>query len=170
MSKSSGKSARKKDKKKQAKKKAQLAAQAERLALPAPAMATDLPDHAILAAPQGSLPQALGLARAQWEHGDWAALTAMDAASLTNDPDRANLALILAAAHSHAGEMDRAGALAAQAIGWGASRTMAARVLLSAAQNSLGARGGGAAGRPHSAFRGRDPSGSTQCRRPPARA
>lgn len=81
--------------------------------------------------------QHLAQARARWEHGDWAALLPMDEADLAGDPDRAKLALILAAAHSHAGDMARAGELARQAVFWGAERTIVARVLLSAAQNSL---------------------------------
>lgn len=98
-----------------------------------------LDDDALPAGPEagGGGPHLLTLARAGWEHGDWKGLLALDAAGAGTDPDRAKLALILAAAHSHAGEMDRAAELARQAVAWGASRNMTARVLLSAAQNSL---------------------------------
>lgn len=80
----------------------------------------------------------LELARARWENGDWARLLEMDMATLEADPDRARLALILAAAQSHAGDMGKARELAGLALRWGAGRELAARVLLSSAQNSLG--------------------------------
>ena len=64
---------------------------------------------------------ALHQARAQWEHGDWAAILELDTAALDNDPERARLALLLAAAHSHIGETDRARVLARQALDWGAA-------------------------------------------------
>jgi tetratricopeptide (TPR) repeat protein len=76
-------------------------------------------------------------ARARWENGDWSSLLTMDLAVLEVDPDRARLALIIAAAHSHVGDMDQARQLARKAIQWGASRNIVTRLLLSAAQNSL---------------------------------
>lgn len=96
---------------------------------PQPQMLT--PDH-------GAAHRHLELARARWENGDWARLLEMDMATLETDPDRARLALILAAAHSHAGEIGQAREMAALALRWGAGRELAARVLLSSAQNSLG--------------------------------
>lgn len=84
-----------------------------------------------------SAQQELAQARTRWEHGDWRSLLALDPAQIAGDPERARLALILAAAHSHAGEIERAGMLARQAVLWGASRNITARVLISAAQNSL---------------------------------
>ena len=101
------------------------------LALPAPAGQSQAVD--LLGAGSTALHQA----RAQWEHGDWAAILELDTAALDNDPERARLALLLAAAHSHIGETDRARVLARQALDWGGSRNMVARVLLSAAQNSM---------------------------------
>ncbi|MBL4919343.1 hypothetical protein [Szabonella alba] len=110
-------------------------------ALPAPDMIPPVPDPAAPADRSGGRATALDRARARWEHGDWAAILALDTPDLENDPEREKLALLLAAAHSHAGghagAMDRARQLARQALLWGASRTMTARVLLSAAQNSL---------------------------------
>ena len=106
------------------------------MALPAPDRASCLPDIPVVGdmlAGSSSLDQA----RARWEHGDWAAILTLDTPALENDPERAKLALLLSAAHSHAGEPGRARHLARQALVWGASPTMAARVLLSAAQNSL---------------------------------
>ena len=118
--------AKKKDSRKKAK-----AAPVAIMALPAPAemsRATEM---------LGVGSTALDHARAQWEHGDWAAILALDTAELGSDPERGRLALLVAAAHSHAGDPARARNLAKQALVWGVSRTMAARVLLSAAQNSL---------------------------------
>lgn len=90
-----------------------------------------MPDH-------GAAHRHLELARARWENGDWTRLLEMDMATLETDPDRARLALILAAAQSHAGEIGQAREMAALALRWGAGRELAARVLLSSAQNSLG--------------------------------
>lgn len=87
--------------------------------------------------PEGHAHPVLARVRARWEHGDWESVLDLDAAQIAADPDRAKLALILAAAHSHSGEIEQARVLARQAVAWGASRDMTARVLLSAAQNSL---------------------------------
>lgn len=130
--KGAGKKARKK-----AEKAAKKARKAGVVALPPPAPQTGnlslMPD----AADDGTAHRHLAQARARWEHGDWDSLLTLDPAEIAEDPDRARLALILSAAHSHAGDMGRARDLARQGIAWGASRSMAARVLLSAAQNSL---------------------------------
>lgn len=109
-------------------------------AAPPPPAAAEILDTVILAAPPAAPagPGRLPRARVGWEHGEWQALLELDDAALATDPDRAKLALILAAAHSHAGRMERATELAWQAQAWGASREIIARVLLSAAQNSLG--------------------------------
>jgi FkbM family methyltransferase len=126
----------KKDADRKARKKAKKAAKAALMALPAPpSTARDL---SIMADAGEDSPthQHLARARARWEHGDWEGLLALDPSEVAGDPDRARLALILSAAHSHAGDMDRARELARQGLVWGATREMAARVLLSAAQNS----------------------------------
>lgn len=77
-------------------------------------------------------------ARAQWEHGKWDDILALDPAEVEADPDRARLALLIAAAHSHTGDAAAARRHASQALHWGCSRTLAARVLASAVHNSLG--------------------------------
>lgn len=142
MSKSSAKDKTPKEKgNKKRKKAARKAEKAARkalapMALPAPERASPLPGPPVLGDMLAGS-SALDQARARWEHGDWAAILTLDTPALENDPERAKLALLLSAAHSHAGAPDRARHLARQALVWGASRTMAARVLLSAAQNSL---------------------------------
>lgn len=130
--KASGKSAKGSMKKKAARKADKKARKQGLIALPPPEP-LDLP----VTADHSPAHQHLAQARARWEHGDWTSLLALDPARIAEDPDRARLALILAAAHSHAGDMARARDLARQAMLWGASRSIAARVLLSAAQNSL---------------------------------
>lgn len=101
--------------------------------LDAPPAAVTLMPHA-MADPGPSL---LETARTRWEHGDWAALLDMDGPALETDPERAKLALLLAAAHTQAGELDQARRLTRQAMLWGCSRTIVSRVLLASTQNSL---------------------------------
>lgn len=76
--------------------------------------------------------------RTQWQFGDWDALLSLDPDEVSRDKDRAKLALLVAAAQSHAGMMDAAHESMRLALGWGANRELAARVLISATTNSLG--------------------------------
>lgn len=114
--------------------------------LPSGATAGDAPAAAVAAVlPAADPPGLLERARARWELGDWAELMAMDGQALAVDPERGKLALLIAAAHGQAGDLSEARRLARQALAWGCSRTIAARVLLSSIQHSL-ARAATAAG------------------------
>ncbi|MBC7477366.1 MAG: hypothetical protein H7317_04635 [Pseudorhodobacter sp.] len=79
----------------------------------------------------------LETSRLQWQRGDWAELAAIQAATLTHHPDRARLALIVAAAHGQLGDTGLARAFAKAALDWGCSRAVVAQVLISSAHNGL---------------------------------
>jgi len=83
-------------------------------------------------------PALLDASRIQWQRGDWASLAALRAETLADHPERARLALIVAAAHSQLGDTAQARTLAQHAMDWGCSRTLAAQVLISSLHNSLG--------------------------------
>lgn len=74
--------------------------------------------------------------RTLWQYGAWQDLVDRGE-GIDTDPDRAKLAAILAAAHSHLDAPEKAAAMARQALAWGIDRRLLARILLSAAQNSL---------------------------------
>lgn len=76
--------------------------------------------------------------RTRWQFGDWADLAELDRKQVEADPDRAKLMLLIAAAQSHAGNIAEARVCLRTALSWGADRKLAARVMLSAAENSLG--------------------------------
>ncbi|MCC6304611.1 MAG: FkbM family methyltransferase [Rhodobacteraceae bacterium] len=76
--------------------------------------------------------------RTKWQYAAWDTLAALPPEEIARDPDRAKIALLVAAALSHAGTAEEARRFALQALEWGADRRIAARVLLSAATNSLG--------------------------------
>ena len=75
--------------------------------------------------------------RTKWQYGDWAALTALDIAAVAEDPDREKIACLIAAAHGQCDAQDQARRFARQALDWGCSRGILARVLVSSVQNSL---------------------------------
>jgi tetratricopeptide (TPR) repeat protein len=80
----------------------------------------------------------LETARTQWQYGAWDDLARLDEAQISADPDRAKLAALVAAAHSHLGNLSAARRFARVALAWGCERQILARVLISAARNSLG--------------------------------
>jgi hypothetical protein len=82
-------------------------------------------------------PNLLDVSRIQWQHGDWAELARLDDETLTNHPERARLALIVAAAHAQLGDTGQARVYAGRALDWGCNRTVAAQVLISSAHNAL---------------------------------
>lgn len=104
-------------------KKAKKAKRRDLKALPAPDRAHD--------------PLLLGASRLHWQRGDWAELAAIPADTLTHHPDRARLALIIAAAHAQLGDARKARAFAHAALGWGCARIVMAQVLISTAYNGL---------------------------------
>lgn len=75
--------------------------------------------------------------RTKWQYGEWQALLDLDPAQIEADAERAKLILLVAAAHSHFGNHDQAKTCARQAITWGCDRSIVARVLISAATNSM---------------------------------
>lgn len=77
-------------------------------------------------------------ARTQWQFGDWDSLIALDSAVLEHHPDRAHLALLVAAGHSQQGDPARARTLVGRALEWGANRQLMARILASGVHNTLG--------------------------------
>ena len=75
--------------------------------------------------------------RLHWQRGNWADLAAIEAETLTHHPERARLALIIAAAHAQLGETRKARAFAQAALDWGCSKAVVAQVLISTAHNGL---------------------------------
>lgn len=99
-------------------------------AAPDPVKALPAPDRA-------HDPVLLDTSRIQWQHGDWADLALLTVEHLAAHPERARLALIVAAAHAQLGDMATARGFANHALDWGCSRTVAAQVLISSAHNAL---------------------------------
>lgn len=93
------------------------------------------PEADLLPVADGSL---IEQCRTRWQQGAWHELAALDQTRLAQDPDRAIIALLVAAAHQHLGRDDMARDLAQKAVAWGADPGQAARLLLSALTNSLG--------------------------------
>jgi hypothetical protein len=76
--------------------------------------------------------------RDQWQLGDWPGLTALDAESLEHHPDRAKVALLVAAAHLQRGETGTARQFVKLAQHWGCGKRLAAQVLIAGVYNTLG--------------------------------
>lgn len=77
-------------------------------------------------------------ARSQWQFGDWESLTAILFDTIQHHPDRAKLALFVAAGHLQSGNVHEAQQLLRFATRWGASKTNLARILIAGVHNSLG--------------------------------
>lgn len=86
----------------------------------------------------GHNPRSLERARTQWQSGDWRSLSEIPWAVLENHPDRAELALLVAAAYLQTGNVSEGKELVGHAIEWGCSRQSALRTLVSGTHNSLG--------------------------------
>ena len=76
--------------------------------------------------------------RDQWQLGDWQGLIALDAESLEHHPDRAKVALLVAAAHLQFGEASTARQFVKLAQNWGCGKRLAAQVLIAGVYNTLG--------------------------------
>lgn len=76
--------------------------------------------------------------RDQWQLGDWQGLTVLDAESLEHHPDRAKVALLVAAAHLQRGETGTARQFVKLAQNWGCGKRLAAQVLIAGVYNTLG--------------------------------
>lgn len=91
-------------------------------------------------------PALLDTSRARWLAGDWQAVSQLSLEALDHHPDRARLALLVAAAHLQLGNRLAARACARRAVDWGCDRAWVGRVLLAGLFNTLG-RASMAAGR-----------------------
>jgi len=77
-------------------------------------------------------------ARAAWDQGDWSFLAALAKHPLDADPERARLALLAAAGLAQTGRQEDMRHHLDQALKWGASRQLAAQLLISGVFNTLG--------------------------------
>lgn len=79
----------------------------------------------------------LARAREQWQQGDWQGLAQTPLESIEHHPQRARLALLLAAGHQQLGRIDAARRCATQALAWGCERRAVAQVLISGIHSTL---------------------------------
>jgi FkbM family methyltransferase len=76
-------------------------------------------------------------ARTQWQFGDWETLAGVSREQLQHHPDRAKLALLVAAGHCQLGSMQQARQFTRLADDWGVSKKLISQVLISGVHNSL---------------------------------
>jgi predicted O-methyltransferase YrrM len=76
--------------------------------------------------------------RTQWQFGDWEGLSRLDADTLQHHPDRARLALLVAAGHQQRGDMDATRQFTRLALAWGCERKAVSRILVAGVHNTLG--------------------------------
>jgi len=77
-------------------------------------------------------------ARTQWQFGDWESLASISRESLQHHPERARLAVLVAAGHGQIGNQEKLQQFIRLAQDWGCSRKLISQVLISGVQNSLG--------------------------------
>ena len=77
-------------------------------------------------------------ARTQWQFGDWESLAAISRESLQHHPERARLAVLVAAGHCQRGNQEKLQQFIRLAQDWGCSRKLISQVLISGVQNTLG--------------------------------
>jgi len=77
-------------------------------------------------------------ARTQWQFGDWESLVAIPPESLQPHPERAKLALMVAAAQLQCSNMSEARQFIKLAQDWGCSKKLISQILVSGVHNSLG--------------------------------
>ena len=77
-------------------------------------------------------------ARTQWQFGDWESLASITRESLQHHPERARLAVLVAAGHGQCGNQEKLQQFIRLAQDWGCSRKLISQVLISGVQNSLG--------------------------------
>ena len=80
----------------------------------------------------------LECARLQWHMGDWISLVKIDRATLQHHPDRAKLALLVAAAHQQTNQQQTAAHFVRLALDWGCSKKLIAQLLIAGVHNTLG--------------------------------
>jgi FkbM family methyltransferase len=78
------------------------------------------------------------LAKARWYLGEWEALTHHDMKTVASAPDREGIALLVACAHAQIGAPHEAERWLRTALSWGCSPRLAAKLLVSGLQNTLG--------------------------------
>lgn len=76
--------------------------------------------------------------RTQWQFGDWESLVRLDRRALQHHPDRAKLALLVAAGHHADSNVVDARQYAQLAIDWGCSKRLVSQILISGVHNTLG--------------------------------
>lgn len=76
--------------------------------------------------------------RTQWQFGDWVSLAAISRDTLQHHPDRAKLALLVAAGHQALGNATETRQHARLAIEWGCSTKLVSRILIAGVYNTLG--------------------------------
>ncbi|WP_158289030.1 FkbM family methyltransferase [Rubrivivax albus] len=75
---------------------------------------------------------------AQWLMGDWPALMRLRLEDFDSHPERARIALLVACAHQQGDHHEAARRFARQALAWGCSPALMARLLISGTHNTLG--------------------------------
>jgi hypothetical protein len=77
-------------------------------------------------------------ARTQWQFGDWENLAALEREQLEHHPDRAKLALLVAAGLIQTGEVANARQFIRLAKDWGCGKKLISQILIAGVYNSLG--------------------------------
>lgn len=76
--------------------------------------------------------------RTQWQFGDWPSLVTISLEEFETHSRKADIALLIGAAHQQAGDLGTAGELLKLAKSWGCNREDLARVLIAGTYNTLG--------------------------------
>ena len=82
--------------------------------------------------------QLLERVRSQWQFGDWVSLAALSRDALQHHPDRARVALLVAAGHQQLGDGASARHFTRLAQGWGCSNRLISQILIAGVHNTLG--------------------------------
>lgn len=77
-------------------------------------------------------------ARIQWQFGDWENLAKLDSETLQHHPDRAKLALLVAAGHIQQDDAQAARQFTRLAQDWGCSKKLVSQILIAGVHNTLG--------------------------------
>ena len=77
-------------------------------------------------------------ARTQWQLADWASLIELNQDTLQHHPDRAKLALLVAAGHMQQGDAQAARKFTRLAQDWGCSKKLVSQILVAGVHNTLG--------------------------------
>jgi hypothetical protein len=77
-------------------------------------------------------------ARTQWQFGDWRSLSQLDRNSVQEHPDRATLAVLIAAARFQIGQLAQGRQYIWLAREWGAGKKLICQILAAGVHNSLG--------------------------------